>query len=106
MGACPCGRTESKSEVRRQLSGGGIRLNDVKVEDPKTAIDAASFAGSKELKVRRQPSECLRSARPRRADERPHTARPGHEPSERGFTRAHLLQLSSGKKKHGIVELV
>jgi len=55
---------KSKSEVRRQMSGGGIRLNDEKVDDPKTTIDAANFADAKEIK------------------------------------------LSSGKKKHGIVELV
>jgi hypothetical protein len=45
------------------MSGGGIRLNDEKVADPATLIDAASFSANKEIK------------------------------------------LSSGKKKHGIVEV-
>ena len=56
--------SKSKSECKRQMSGGGIRLNDEKVEDPATAVTAASFVDAKEIK------------------------------------------LSSGKKKHGIVELV
>jgi len=55
---------KSKSEVRRLVSGGGARLNDVKIEDPALVVGVDSFSSGKEIK------------------------------------------LSSGKKKHGIVELV
>lgn len=55
---------KSKGEVKRLVSGGGARLNDVKIEDPGMVVSTATFEDAKEIK------------------------------------------LSSGKKKHGIVELV
>jgi len=54
---------KSKGEVKRLVSGGGARLNDVKIEDPTLVVKAEDFAENSELK------------------------------------------LSSGKKKHGIIEL-
>ena len=42
---------KSKGEVKRQMSGGGIRLNDEKTDDPTTMISEASFADAKELKL-------------------------------------------------------
>ena len=43
---------KSKGEVKRQMSGGGIRLKDVKVDDPSTMVVASSFEGdSKEIKL-------------------------------------------------------
>jgi tyrosyl-tRNA synthetase len=54
---------KSKSEVRRLVSGGGARLNDVKIEDEKMVVGEQTFAGGTAIK------------------------------------------LSSGKKKHGMVEL-
>ena len=43
---------KSKGEVKRQMSGGGIRLKDVKVDDPSTMISVSSFEGdTKEIKL-------------------------------------------------------
>ena len=36
---------KSKGEVRRLVSGGGARVNDVKIEDPAMVLTADSFAG-------------------------------------------------------------
>lgn len=42
---------KSKSEVRRLVSGGGARLNGVKVEDAELVVSAATFADARELKL-------------------------------------------------------
>ena len=42
---------KSKSEVKRQINGGGVRLQDVKVADPTAMISKASFVAGKEIKL-------------------------------------------------------
>ena len=42
---------KSKGEVKRQISGGGIRVQDEKVQDPAMVISTASFADAKEIKL-------------------------------------------------------
>ena len=42
---------KSKGEVKRQMTGGGIRLNDEKAQDPATMVSTESFADGKEIKL-------------------------------------------------------
>lgn len=48
---CDAGLTASSSEARRQIKGGGIRLNDRPVTDERAAVTAADFVAGVPLKL-------------------------------------------------------
>ena len=48
---CDAGLTASSSEARRQIKGGGIRLNDRPVTDERAAVTAADFVAGAPLKL-------------------------------------------------------
>ena len=45
------GRAAARSHGERLVSGGGARLNGVKVEDAELVVSAATFADARELKL-------------------------------------------------------
>ena len=95
--------------MRRLVAGGGARLNDVKIEDPNLVvgsdvIDAKRVKPNISANAERYPIGLLLS--------RGWALRPFLTVGRLPFVRQDFdsstgeLKVSSGKKKHGIVELV